>query len=133
MIVKHYEIQELVLLFQGGIGIPVIKGVLMEKVFSDHLGCFHDHSVRTRERFNADKPHNLFKFGLLCEQPHGLNFQAGKALIDIFLERFVEYVIIERIGTEPAYGGEMSLECQLVFQAPEHLYHPQCGLNHRIG
>ena len=120
------------LLAERGIGIDLIKGILLQVVFADHLGRIHGQAVFFRQGIQTNQAHNLLQFTFFLQQVHSAGHFFRPADLLMLVDVLAHLILVKRVRTQPVDGWEVAPLGQLSIQAPEDLNNPQGILRYRL-
>jgi len=127
------QFEQVILFFNWCIGVHFVKGVLMQKIFTDAFGCFQGHSVSGADGFRSHQPNNFHQFRFFLQKDHRLPRHLDKLTPFLFVfEGVRQILLVEGITCQPVNSRKVPLLSQPGQQRPENLHHMQRGLNHRI-
>mmetsp|Transcript_28263 Transcript_28263/g.91122 ORF Transcript_28263/g.91122 Transcript_28263/m.91122 type:complete len:236 (-) Transcript_28263:1368-2075(-) len=104
-----------------GAGVVVVgEGVLLEEVFADDLGDFHDDLLVFREGLLADELDDLRQGILLLEDLAGAVAEEGVLGVEV-VEEGLEDAHVLGVGNKPVQGGKVLALGELLVEAPKDL------------
>ena len=109
LIVLDDQKHHVMLFFQRGVGVHLVEGILMQKVFTDGARRFQLQPVGRRKGIHTYELYNFFQFCLILQQAHKLCTQLYPVRGHIGIEPFFHGVEIKGIAGEPVDGRKMPL------------------------